>query len=78
MCGTLDDDDFVAAELCCGCGGGTDGAAVVVPGEDDPSDDCNTYVIYPTSEKDHHFDWTPTNTKDAATFTCTKICGMTL
>lgn len=60
-------------------GGGmyTDVLGAVVAAED-AEGDCNTYVIYPTSEKDHHFDWTPTNTKTAATYTCTKICGMQL
>lgn len=81
ICGTADDDDFIAALLCCDCGGGMDGTPVDVPAEDNlnlPMDDCNTYVIYPTSEKDHHFDWTPINTKDSTSFTCTKICGMML
>ena len=80
-CGAADGAGFVAAVECCVCGGGMDGTPVPVAAEDNlalPMDDCNTYVIYPTSEKDHHFDWTPTNTKDATNFSCTKICGMLL
>lgn len=60
------------------CGGGTlDGAATAVPATD--VTECNKYVIYPTHEKDHHFDWTPTNLAvGPLLFTCTKIFGMTL
>lgn len=67
---------FFSSELCCACGGGTITELEVAA--EDGLDDCNTYIIYPTHEKNHHFDWTPRNTKTAADFTCTKIPAMTL
>lgn len=80
-CGTQDAPSavpsFISEEDCCICGGGTPGAATAVAALDVL--ECNKYVIYPTHEKDHHFDWTPTNLAVGATlFTCTKIFSMTL
>jgi len=82
ICTTADSPTFVSVDLCCACGGGELDATTMEPGVDTPGEHCNTYVIYPTHEKHHHFDWTPINlnvgmTGDMA-FTCTKICGMTL
>lgn len=80
LCETANTDTFVSIENCCACGGGTPGAAVPVTAEDMVAlMFSNIYVIYPTHEKEHHFDWTPVNLNvGVMNFTCTKICGMTL
>ena len=80
LCGLTDTADFVAAEACCVCGGGDGDVGDPIPVEaEDEDGDCNTYVIYPTHEKNHKFDWTPVNYNvGALLFTCTKIVGMTL
>ena len=82
LCGTIDDEDFATAEKCCMCGGGEVDGDVTEVAAVNAEGDCDTYVIYPTHEKEHHFDWTPVNYNVGMTgpnaFTCTKILGMTL
>jgi len=44
MCGTLDDDDFSATEMCCGCGGGNACVNSDVSSTGDPyGDGCDVY-----------------------------------
>lgn len=79
-CGLTDTADFVAADECCMCGGGDgDPGAPTAEDAEENEGDCDTYVIYPTHEKAHKFDWTPVNYNvGAGVFTCTKIVGMRL
>jgi hypothetical protein len=85
-CGVFDSATLNAFDDCCECWGGDVTRTVVDNGNEGNMAAlapfyCNTYVIYPTHEKDHHFDWIPWNLAseaDVQLFTCTKIYGMDL
>ena len=66
-CGIYDDVDFSAFDDCCECWGGSITRAEVPEAVNETPFMCNTYVIYPTHEKDHHFDWIPWNLANDAT-----------
>lgn len=65
-CGIYDDPDFSAFDDCCECWGGEFMRTDVEETPMETEFHCNTYVIYPTHEKDHHFDWIPWNLADDA------------